>query len=624
MASGFPKDFNPRAELKKQSEKYATLIYYGIPDHKRAEWDQPANEELSKLTADWMGRPLWEMWALGKIYQFYISQWALQQAERPQLAAVVRFVLRLSHLADAESNTADNIVYGLRTELAKAGLDEASIEAAAAAGKADMSKLHAATRKSPYDSGAFTIALAPLLAAVPDGGVNADEFFSHKEFGAALCKAVYNIKQPKKQENFARAIKPLLIGVGGYGLVTLAFEDQWGAAFALKRQSMSMIMEKKHADRALLELQIASEVTSPFILDCPYAYVDGKDLVLALRMLPGGDLAHYLKEAKEAAKKAKLPKDGLNAKTAQFYVASTILALEVLHSHGFVYRDLKDKNLLLDATGRARLCDFGLVHDMKTGPAKGKVGTKGFWAPEQLDKHAAYGPECDLWTLGVCAYHWSSGTIPFYNAEGEEKMNSLTAAAEYNKKEPHLLQSSKADEKGLFRPGLASFCDAVLQIDPKARLGGSTQGGFPALMKHEFFKGLDWNALALGTLKPPIVIPHGEINADLPKELKDQFGEWAKKDVPPEAEEAFKDWSRVNTAVLEENAVALLDTTPVFFADKAARSEYERDVEAGKKNALIKAGLWTQSIKPPDGPPRGGGGGGAPAGGGGGGCCEVM
>ena len=46
-------------------------------------------------------------------------------------------------------------------------------------------------------------------------------------------------------------------------------------------------------------------------------------------MLPGGDLAHYLKEAKEAAKKAKLPKTGLTHKAAQFYLASTILGLEV-------------------------------------------------------------------------------------------------------------------------------------------------------------------------------------------------------------------------------------------------------------------------------------------------------
>ena len=79
--SGYPEDFNPREELKNKSEKYADLIYYGIPNIKRSEFDQPPDNALSKLTVEWMGTPLWEMWALGKIYQFYIMQWALQQSD---------------------------------------------------------------------------------------------------------------------------------------------------------------------------------------------------------------------------------------------------------------------------------------------------------------------------------------------------------------------------------------------------------------------------------------------------------------------------------------------------------------------------------------------------------------
>jgi serine/threonine protein kinase len=170
--------------------------------------------------------------------------------------------------------------------------------------------------------------------------------------------------------------QPLLIGVGGYGLVELSFEQHWGLAFALKRQNMSMVVEKNHSERALLELKIVSEVHSPFILDCAYSYIDGKDLVLALRMLTGGDLAHYIKIEKDKAKKEDKPKTGLSEAAAKFYLASTLLGLEVIHEHGFVYRDLKDKNVLMDADGTARLCDFGLVHDLKICKAKGKVGTK--------------------------------------------------------------------------------------------------------------------------------------------------------------------------------------------------------------------------------------------------------
>jgi hypothetical protein len=343
---------------------------------------EPLAEGVQAATsAEWMGRPLWELWAQGKVYQFYIMQWALQLPERGELKAVVRFILRLSHLADIDSAASEQILAALRSDLAASPSGEAIAANALRSMRPAMSKLFAATRRTPYDLGAFTVHLAPLLAEVPAADTTADEFLTNKDWGFNLCRAVAIISRPKAQESFATAVKPLLIGIGGYGLVHLAFDDKWGTAVALKRQNMAMVMEKSsQAARVLLELKIASTIFSPFILDCPYAYIDDKDLVLALRMLPGGDLAHYIKEFKDKAKKAKLPKTALPHDAARFYLASTNLALEVLHSHGFVYRDLKDKNVLLDADGTARLCDFGLVHDMSEGPATGKVGTKAFWA----------------------------------------------------------------------------------------------------------------------------------------------------------------------------------------------------------------------------------------------------
>ena len=422
----------------------------------------------------------------------------------------------------------------------------------------------------------------------------------------------------------------MLIGIGGFGLVELCFEDTWGISYALKRQNMVMVTEKKHSERALLELRIASEISSPFILDAAYSYIEGKDLIIALRMLPGGDLAHYIKVAKEAAKKADTPKTGLSSKATQFYLASTLLGLEVLHSHGFVYRDLKDKNVLLDADGTARLCDFGLVHDLSTGPAKGKVGTKGFWAPEQLvpKEEAAYDTACDLWTLGVCAYHWATAVIPFHSADGDNATNALTAQAEYDKSLPHLKQSADKDSKGLYQPGLLSLCEALLVIEPKERLGYRSEGYAP-LKQHAFFKGLDWNRLGAGTLEPPIVPKKREIHADLPRELKDEFGQWAAKEVPAEAIELFKDWKKTNTPVVEQNAIYWLDQNPVFFDSQDLRGDALSDPEKVFGAALLKRDVWKTNIGPPPvkalvgrgGSEQADGSGGSP---GGGGCCALM
>ena len=56
---------------------------------------------------------------------------------------------------------------------------------------------------------------------------------------------------------------------------------------------------------------------------------------MTLRMMPGGDLSYYLKEAKKKAKKEKDVETGLSKEAAQFYLASTVLGLEALHTAGF-------------------------------------------------------------------------------------------------------------------------------------------------------------------------------------------------------------------------------------------------------------------------------------------------
>lgn len=335
----YPADFNPREELKRKSSRYADYISYGVSQDKLDEYDELSDNNQSKMSKYWTCRPIWELWAEGQIYQYYITQWALQRTDNAgELQAVVRFVLRLSNLAEIDSADSGKIMVGLKTDLVASGMDSTAVAAATAAAKSKLVLLHEVTRRTPCDSNAFTFHLSPLLAVADGANVNADEFFQCKDWGFNLCRAVHIVSQQKEHINFTKAVKPLLIGVGGYGLVMLAFDNQTGRAVALKRQNMSMILEKNHAARALLELKIASTIFSPFIIDCPYAYIDGKDLVLALRMLSGGDLAHYLKKGKEEAKKAKLPKTGLSGPAAQFYCASTILALEVLHSHGFIYR----------------------------------------------------------------------------------------------------------------------------------------------------------------------------------------------------------------------------------------------------------------------------------------------
>jgi protein kinase A len=59
-----------------------------------------------------------------------------------------------------------------------------------------------------------------------------------------------------------------------------------------------------------------------------------------------------------------LPKQRFPNPVAKFYAAEVALALEYLHSHSIIYRDLKPENLLLDRHGHLKITDFGFAKEV--------------------------------------------------------------------------------------------------------------------------------------------------------------------------------------------------------------------------------------------------------------------
>lgn len=88
-----------------------------------------------------------------------------------------------------------------------------------------------------------------------------------------------------------------------------------------------------------------------------------------------------------------------------------------VHSSGFVHRDIKVENCLIDKNLKLYLIDFGLAESAsKAYVEKIIVGSKLYMAPEILDQSSddnPYRPPCDIWAIGVLMFLLLSGSFPF-------------------------------------------------------------------------------------------------------------------------------------------------------------------------------------------------------------------
>ncbi|XP_076309373.1 serine/threonine-protein kinase Pak-like isoform X2 [Tachypleus tridentatus] len=219
------------------------------------------------------------------------------------------------------------------------------------------------------------------------------------------------------------------ISQGGSGTVYTAVTTETGLEVAVKKIN---VMKQLRKDLIITELSIMKKYKHPNIVSYLDSFLDGDELWI-------------------------------------------LQAVQYLHDNNIVHRDIKGDNILLGKDWTIKLADFGISAQLS--PEQNKrtslVGTRRWMAPE-LVKQIEYGPEVDIWSLGITAIEMVNGKPPYHQENSDMVFDLITQNGKPN-----------IENKDNLSPVFRDFLDRCLEVDISKRYTASE------LLEHPFMEVAD-------------------------------------------------------------------------------------------------------------------------------------
>ncbi|KAE8021536.1 hypothetical protein FH972_007419 [Carpinus fangiana] len=217
------------------------------------------------------------------------------------------------------------------------------------------------------------------------------------------------------------------------------------------------------------EVQTMTLIDHPNVLRAHCSFTTSHSLWVVMPYMAGGSCLHIMKSSYA---------EGFEEAVIATLLREVLRALVYLHAHGFIHRDVKAGNILIDSNGAVKLADFGVSACMfDTGDRQRSrntfVGTPCWMAPEVMQQLHGYDFKADIWSFGITALELAHGHAPF------SKYPPMKVLLMTLQNAPPGLDYER-DKK--FSKAFKEMVATCLVKDPKKRPTSEK------LMKHPFFK----------------------------------------------------------------------------------------------------------------------------------------